>query len=533
MVIVRGEVKMWQDAPHIHTYDELNRENQRLRSELQTLRARNGQIDGNKSSLESPSGLPGRDRRTDHDEEGLEDRLWESLSAASTARRSTVSGWVDVVLPSRACSEQLTAYDKTWNSWVHYAVEYPRFENECHGFISAIEAGSPIESYDPSWMAVYFSVLSAALLMMGDDEAERLLLPGGPGNRRKMSRIWYDTAIFALTRADFMRVPNIRTIQATAVLGMCFNTWGDIELGQHMWRSSLLIAQRINLNTPYSRAAGSCLGEEAQHRLWWTLVICEWLNLPYQPPVIDDIDFDVPLPRATPREMGETIYGQVHYHIFMARAATVVYHFRARIRSGVKSLDELTKAVRSADDELAQIIETLPLHLQPDIEAGSEELRRLEASQPWIKWQRYDLTLVLLHLRLRLHRTLQAQWLSGHDYDWAKAVSVNSAMSVIWINRNWDQPSSLRKQWYAQSSIYLTMLCDPYLDWVRALSHHIFVSAILLLRQCRVNQCGEVEEYREAIHAAIELLESVKSWNMLAKYAAEILRESMQSQPLS
>jgi hypothetical protein len=88
--------------------------------------------------------------------------------------------------------------------------------------------------------------------------------------------MWYDAAIFALWRADFMRAPSIHTVQAIAVLGMCFNTWGDIELGQHMWTSAIRVAGRIGLNTPYSRAAGSCLSEEAQHRLWWTLVICEW-----------------------------------------------------------------------------------------------------------------------------------------------------------------------------------------------------------------------------------------------------------------
>ncbi|KAL3451351.1 hypothetical protein BJX65DRAFT_219278 [Aspergillus insuetus] len=453
MVIVRGEVKMWQDAPTIPTYADLSSENQRLRLELDGLRAQNGQLSRNKSPVKellprSSSTWSDRKHRSDHDEEGLEDRLWDSLSAASIGIGSSVTSWADVVYPDRTCSEQLIAYDRKWNSWVHYAVEYPQFENECHNFISAIEAGSAIETQNPSWMAVYFSVLSAALLMMGDDEAERLALPGGCRDRRSTSRIWYDAAIFALWRADFMRAPSIHTVQAVAVLGMCFNTWGDIELGQHMWRSALRVAQRIGLNTCYSRAAGFCLSEEAQHRLWWTLVICEWLNLPYRPPVIDEIDFDVPLPRVTSRKVdGNSAHDQVHYHIFMARSATVVYRFRATIRSGLKSLDELTKAVRNADGELAQIIDTLPPHLQPEIDVENEEVREIEIDQPWVKWQRYDLTLVLLHLRLRLHRTLQAQWVSHPgEYGWAKAVSVSSAMSVIWINRNWDQPSSLRKQ---------------------------------------------------------------------------------------
>jgi hypothetical protein len=73
-----------------------------------------------------------------------------------------------------------------------------------------------------------------------------------------------------------MRVSRIHTVQAIAVLGMCFNNWGDVDIGQHMWSSALRIARKIGLNTPYSNAAASCLSAEGQHRLWWTLVICEW-----------------------------------------------------------------------------------------------------------------------------------------------------------------------------------------------------------------------------------------------------------------
>lgn len=92
----------------------------------------------------------------------------------------------------------------------------------------------------------------------------------------KLSQIWYNAAIFCLQSADFMKIPNIRSVQAIAVLGMCFNIWGDSDLGQHMWSCALRIAQRLGLDSTYSEIAGVCLNEETQHRLWWTLVICEW-----------------------------------------------------------------------------------------------------------------------------------------------------------------------------------------------------------------------------------------------------------------
>lgn len=180
------------------------------------------------------------------------------------------------------------------------------------------------------------------------------------------------------------------------------------------------------------------------------------LCLPCRPPEVDDIDFDVPLPSTTATEAGEykAAHYHVHYHIFMARTAAAVYRFRATIRSGSGSSEETVRAVKTVDEELAEIIDSLPRLLQPDIDIADEELHRFELAHPWIRWQRCDLTLVLLHMRLRIYRTLHVQWLSSPDHhNWARSVSVSSAMSVIWINRNWEQPASMRKQWYAHTLV--------------------------------------------------------------------------------
>lgn len=63
-------------------------------------------------------------------------------------------------MPTQRCSEALVAYDKTWNSWVHYAVEYPQFEQECDVFMRDFQRGGLLDSVDPLWLAVYFAILS-------------------------------------------------------------------------------------------------------------------------------------------------------------------------------------------------------------------------------------------------------------------------------------------------------------------------------------------------------------------------------------
>ncbi|RMJ03287.1 hypothetical protein CDV36_015188 [Fusarium kuroshium] len=502
MVIIRGEVTMWQDSPHVLTYEELSRENQRLRREISVLRAERGEL---RQSNERPVTL-GRIKEFQYSN-GLEEQLWQSICTTPETRAgSTISHWKDIILPSPACSDQLIAYDRTWNSWVHYALEYPHFSNECAMFIGSMEENSSLDKADASWTAVYFSVLSTALLMMDDAEAENLPLPDGI-THQEASANWYHAAIFCLQKADFMRIPSIRSVQAIAILGISFNNRGDSELGEHLWSSAIRISQRIGLDQGHSEMASSCLSAEGQHRLWWTLVICDWLTLSYKPPRVHDTDFDVPLPSATSTDEEENVTHPVHYHIFMARTSTVFYYFRQAIRSGPSSLAELVRVVRKADEELAEIIDTLPVHLRPDAD-GNDKIRGLELAQPWIKWQRFDLTLVLLHLRLQINCTLQEQWLSyPGQYDWARTISVRSAMSIVWINRNWDQPISMRKQW--------------------ALSYHIFASALALLSEYRSDSCIEEEEYTETIQGAVELLEKIKEHSAVAYHAARILRENM------
>jgi hypothetical protein len=149
----------WKDE-QLPTYEELRHENKRLQEEINSLRAENKLLINSKAASELPGLSLRRARGVEYDNEGLEEKLWESLAAASAASRSSVSNWDDIILPNAGCSKQLVAYDKVWNSWVHYALEYPSFEEECTSFTAAMDRGLLLEEADPSWIAVYFSVLA-------------------------------------------------------------------------------------------------------------------------------------------------------------------------------------------------------------------------------------------------------------------------------------------------------------------------------------------------------------------------------------
>ncbi|KAJ4256145.1 hypothetical protein NW762_009221 [Fusarium torreyae] len=101
----------------------------------------------------------------DCSQDGLDDELWESLASESNIRGSTVSSWEDIILPNVECSGRLIDFDMMWNSWVHYALEYPQFKEESDAFMDSIKTGLSLEQANTTWIAVYFSVLSTFAFM--------------------------------------------------------------------------------------------------------------------------------------------------------------------------------------------------------------------------------------------------------------------------------------------------------------------------------------------------------------------------------
>ena len=86
---------------------------------------------------------------------------------------------------------------------------------------------------------------------------------------------WYSSAIYCLNSADFMRRHDIRTVQAIAILAICFNNFGDSGLFMTMWPCAIRIAQKLEIDKNTKPIIGG-LKQSCYSRLWWTLVICEW-----------------------------------------------------------------------------------------------------------------------------------------------------------------------------------------------------------------------------------------------------------------
>lgn len=74
--------------------------------------------------------------------------------------------WNQLVLSNSKTSTALVAHDKIWNSWMHNALNYARFEKEHETFLIMRQSGKPITSMESSWLALYFAVLAVRSLIL-------------------------------------------------------------------------------------------------------------------------------------------------------------------------------------------------------------------------------------------------------------------------------------------------------------------------------------------------------------------------------
>ncbi|KAG9527593.1 Bromodomain-containing protein, partial [Aureobasidium melanogenum] len=360
--------------------------------------------------------------------------------------------WNQLVLPNSKTSTALVAHDKIWNSWVHNALHYARFEKEHETFLIMRQSGKPITSMESSWLALYFAVLAASFLSMSEKQAETMELP--IADHPTLFRRWYDAALFCLDEAEYMRKPSVRTVQTIAVLGICFDNVGDHDLRQTMWAVAIRIALRLNLNHPEKMAAPLPMPVEQCIRLWWTIAIHDLVPVPGYIPLVTEHETRCSLPGSisntddlTVEHDGSTISSS-RYQAFMARAAIVYNNFHSSFQERTMTKSEL---VRQADERLRQLTARLPDHLTLNGSIRNATITKLEADHPWIHLQRVNVTRTYLTYRLSIYSTLEPNWRSHPgEFNWAKSICLQTAFDITTIDTTWDMPKSYRRHWHSK-----------------------------------------------------------------------------------
>lgn len=239
-----------------------------------------------------------------------------------------------------------------------------------------------------------------------------------------------------------MRNPDFKTVQAIAILlGLAKNV-GDFDLQPVLQAAGIRIGQILGMDQEPPMVSDDPVMQEISRRVWWTLVICEWLSIPTRPPCIHEADFNVRLPLVLSDE--ELTTGSidepdkaikrprpVDYHNAMIFLAKSNYGFRIQM-SAIENLggDNLEGLVLATDEALANIISQLPSHLL-EISGGPATDR--EQYPPWVLLQQTTLSLSFLFCRMKVNRVLQHRWASSSDVLLArsKAICLDSANAIV------------------------------------------------------------------------------------------------------
>lgn len=384
--------------------------------------------------------------------ENYEKRLHAAVGQVHKPRAVACSS--DIATPTQHCSQKFVDFADIWTSWIHFGCFFPDFRTE-HERIWL--AGGLSSASDPLWMSLYFAVLASALVFMSNEEFSLSEAP--LTTRKELIWNWYCSALFYLDQGDFLQKSHIRVVQAIAVLGNVASTIGETERHANLWAVAVQVAQQLNLGRDEMNIGESLRQQETRRRLWWTLVICEWLPIPLRTPCISDIDFNCQLPAIiSDAQLADSDLGitraldegprPVQYHVIMAEIATINHQLHARLRLRKWPPAAVAEFVVQADDQLANVIERLPSHLQQDDGSTPKGCEEMEQQLPWIAIQRKSLVIALLYYRLAINRILQNHWLEGStNFARSRSICLSSAVGLIRSATSGDGQFSRLRSW--------------------------------------------------------------------------------------
>lgn len=240
---------------------------------------------------------------------------------------------------------------------------------------------------------------------------------------------WYDAALYFLNKADFLRVLNVYNVQTIAVLGAVFVNFGDFNLYYNLLGCAVRIGESLGLSNDYTYMAEVLPDLRSQRRLWWALVILDWLNFPLGQPCLRDNDFVVDIPVASPATDSRVDEDSIEYQAMMSKMAQVLYRFQSTLASTQPHRSKINAVVQTADNQLANLIAGLPSYFQvlesPGIPIEMDDIEKVRRLN-----QRQHSSVILSYYRIVINRTSMKHSISLKD-DRSTLVCLNSAHEIV------------------------------------------------------------------------------------------------------
>ncbi|GLA97105.1 hypothetical protein AtubIFM61612_008445 [Aspergillus tubingensis] len=330
---------------------------------------------------------------------------------ASQVPRSTIHPRDDhllLVLPDRHWSETIVRFSLDHFGWVHCALDASGFMVDHSSFWDHLSHSRLDSPRNHAWIAVYLSVLATGVYFMGEDIIckVRFLRESLPSYKpsllsrvpTELCRTWCEAALKELNYANYLSKPSISTVQTLVILNIVHKNLGESCREYTLHGLAVNIARLIGIDrlgghherhstSPVKDTGLIRKDENVYRRLWWTLVICDWMTVWSRPISIHPDSFTTVLETEDNKETsptlasGEKVPSPYEYHKAMAQLA-------ATMQNHARSIKEWTTAtVQASFEELDAVTASFPPHLS--YPGTDEPILQIKQGPEWIYVQRY------------------------------------------------------------------------------------------------------------------------------------------------
>ncbi|BGP32978.1 hypothetical protein JCM10296v2_004766 [Rhodotorula toruloides] len=217
-----------------------------------------------------------------------------SSSAADGVGSSTGTppSAVDAVLPDEATGHAYIEFSLEHVLWQHGGVHSGQFRQEAAQFHSwGPERATKVNQ---AWLALYFAVLCVAIKHMTPEDIDKYGI--ATEEQRSLAKRFFDAAVDALYRSNFMAKHSIYAVQAINVFAVSCQDVGESDLIATLLAAGLRIAQALNLHRFRSDAEWDAkrrkngvdptseqgvkglIEREIRKRVWYGLVTEDWIS---------------------------------------------------------------------------------------------------------------------------------------------------------------------------------------------------------------------------------------------------------------
>ncbi|KAI8680523.1 Zn(2)-C6 fungal-type domain-containing protein [Fusarium keratoplasticum] len=377
-------------------------------------------------------------------------------------------------LPSRITSTRVVRFVLDQLGWLHCALNASEFEAEHEKFWDLLESQSPYQQ-EPgaSFSCVYLAILSVSFYYMDisheavqnfafyNTEGSTLPVPKTDEDLAILSRHWYWAVLQSLEDSDFLGKPRLSTVQTIAILTLVNSSFGQNDrewmligiavniariLNMHRLANEQTLAKRISALPQWRSLAQRNLGR----RLWWTLVICDWMGVMSNRPTIPQNSFDTVLDvesgaddimtcevTSISNEAFSDLPSSLSYHQLMANLAGVI---RIYVKSGRSYAPQNLITAMHEVEKLQSQFPEWPL-------SSGESSDNIEATFPWIPLQQYFALHAIQFMRLTIARFFFTRWMKRQPDPEGLHMKACKAAEIIVAQKRQSVPTIYRRNW--------------------------------------------------------------------------------------